>query len=94
MAIDFQASSDDSFVTCGKGHVYFWSYQNEALSRKSGILNAQEKPKFYTCVLFAADGVLLAGDTNGSISIWNKGTLHDFLTNCFSNVVGDLIQAP
>ena len=73
LAVEFEPSSDLSFVTCGKEHVYFWSYENGNLSRKKGLFDSQEKPKYVTCLAFADDGVVLTGDSNGSISVWTKG---------------------
>ena len=73
MAVEFHPMERYTFVTCGKGHVCFWSFENGTIQRKMGLLEAREKPKYVTCLAFADNGDVLTGDSNGSISVWSKG---------------------
>jgi microtubule-associated protein-like 1/2 len=45
-----------AFVTSGKGHICFWSLENGLLSRKLGIFESRDKPKYVTCLAFADNG--------------------------------------
>ena len=45
-----------SFVSCGKGHVNFWSIENGSISRKLGLFETRDKPKYVTCLVFAGNG--------------------------------------
>lgn len=45
-----------AFVTCGKGHICFWTLDNGFLSRKLGIFESRDKPKYVTCIAFADNG--------------------------------------
>lgn len=48
-----------AFVTCGKGHICFWTLDNGFLSRKLGIFESRDKPKYVTCIAFADNGDVL-----------------------------------
>lgn len=74
VAVEFHPMERYTFVTCGKGHVCFWSFENGTIQRKMGLLEAREKPKYVTCLAFADNGDVLTGDSNGSISVWSKGS--------------------
>ena len=76
VAVEFHPMDRYSFVTCGKGHVCFWSFENGTISRKMGALEQRDKPKYVTCLAFADNGDVLTGDSNGSISIWSRGIHH------------------
>jgi len=74
VAVEFHPMDRYSFVTCGKGHVCFWTFENGTISRKMGLLEQRDKPKYVTCLAFADNGDVLSGDSNGSISIWSRGS--------------------
>ncbi|XP_046460220.1 echinoderm microtubule-associated protein-like 2 isoform X2 [Daphnia pulex] len=63
-----------AFVTSGKGHICFWSLENGLLSRKLGIFESRDKPKYVTCLAFADNGDCISGDSNGCLIIWLKGS--------------------
>lgn len=73
MAVEFHPMDRFSFVTCGKGHVCFWSFENGTISRKMGAMEQRDKPKYVTSLAFADNGDVLSGDSNGSISVWSRG---------------------
>ena len=39
----------------------------------STYLQRHDKPKFVTCMVFAENGDLITGDSNGNLFIWGKG---------------------
>ncbi|XP_076397531.1 echinoderm microtubule-associated protein-like 2 isoform X6 [Megachile rotundata] len=62
-------------VSCGKGHVSFWTLDNgDVLYKRMGILESREKPRYFTCVAFNQNGDVLTGDSNGNIIVWGRGT--------------------
>ena len=74
--MDFHPLDRTSLVTCGKNHVNFWTLDvvGGTLSKKTGVFDNKEKPKYVTCLAFSDSGDVLTGDSNGSILMWSKGT--------------------
>ncbi|XP_066583387.1 echinoderm microtubule-associated protein-like 2 isoform X3 [Prorops nasuta] len=65
----------NQIVSCGKGHVSFWSLDNGGmLYKRIGVFESREKPKYVTCVAFNQNGDVLTGDSNGNIIVWGRGT--------------------
>ncbi|XP_076297253.1 echinoderm microtubule-associated protein-like 2 isoform X8 [Lasioglossum baleicum] len=65
----------NQIVSCGKGHVSFWSLDNGGmLYKRMGIFESREKPRYVTCVAFNQNGDVLTGDSNGNIIVWGRGT--------------------
>nr|XP_050856764.1 echinoderm microtubule-associated protein-like 2 isoform X8 [Vespula vulgaris] len=65
----------NQIVSCGKGHVSFWSLDNGGmLYKRMGIFESREKPRYVTCVAFNQNGDVLTGDSNGNIIVWARGT--------------------
>ncbi|XP_050488021.1 echinoderm microtubule-associated protein-like 2 isoform X11 [Bombus huntii] len=65
----------NQIVSCGKGHVSFWSLDNGGmLYKRMGIFESREKPRYVTCVAFNQSGDVLTGDSNGNIIVWGRGT--------------------
>ncbi|XP_071743386.1 echinoderm microtubule-associated protein-like 2 isoform X9 [Lepeophtheirus salmonis] len=75
VAAEFHPLEGGSIVTCGKGHVNFWQLDSTGftLSRKTGLFDQRDKPKYVTCLAFSYTGDLLTGDSNGNISVWGRG---------------------
>ncbi|CAH8438307.1 unnamed protein product [Heterobilharzia americana] len=77
-ASEFHPLDDATLVTCGKGHLAFWTFDGCTLSKKMGIFESGkqpiEKPKFILCLTFAENGDLLTGDSAGNIIAWKRGT--------------------
>ncbi|XP_018317021.1 echinoderm microtubule-associated protein-like 2 isoform X6 [Mycetomoellerius zeteki] len=65
----------NQIVSCGKGHVSFWSLDNGGmLYKRMGIFESRDKPRYVTCVAFNQNGDVLTGDSNGHIIVWARGT--------------------
>ncbi|XP_026300559.1 echinoderm microtubule-associated protein-like 2 isoform X8 [Apis mellifera] len=65
----------NQIVSCGKGHLSFWSLDNGGmLYKRMGIFESREKPRYVTCVAFNQNGDVLTGDSNGNIIVWGRGT--------------------
>ncbi|XP_012533134.1 echinoderm microtubule-associated protein-like 2 isoform X7 [Monomorium pharaonis] len=65
----------NQIVSCGKGHVSFWSLDNGGmLYKRMGIFESRDKPRYVTCVAFNQNGDVLTGDSNGNIIVWARGT--------------------
>ncbi|XP_011697899.1 PREDICTED: echinoderm microtubule-associated protein-like 2 isoform X6 [Wasmannia auropunctata] len=65
----------NQIVSCGKGHVSFWSLDNGGmLYKRMGIFESRDKPRYVTCVAFNQNGDILTGDSNGNIIVWARGT--------------------
>lgn len=73
LAAEFHPSERNTIVTCGKGHISFWTLEGGALTKKMGIFDKHEKPKYILCLAFADNGDVLSGDSNGNIFVWCKG---------------------
>lgn len=66
----------NQIVSCGKGHLSFWSLDNGGmLYKRMGIFESREKPRYVTCVAFNQNGDVLTGDSNGNIIVWGKGKI-------------------
>jgi len=70
----------------GKGHVNFWTLDNTnlTLSRKTGLFDLRDKPKYVTCLAFSFTGDVLTGDSNGNVFIWGRG--YNAVTKALRNV--------
>jgi len=75
VAVEFHPMEDGSIITCGKGHVNFWQIEPSytAMSRKTGVLDPRDKPKYFTCLAFSSSGDVITGDSNGNIFVWGRG---------------------
>ncbi|XP_063295840.1 echinoderm microtubule-associated protein-like 1 isoform X6 [Pelobates fuscus] len=71
---DFHPTDTNIIVTCGKSHLYFWTLEGNALIKKQGLFEKQEKPKFVLCVTFSENGDTITGDSSGNLLVWGKGT--------------------
>ncbi|XP_033102726.1 77 kDa echinoderm microtubule-associated protein-like isoform X3 [Anneissia japonica] len=73
LAAEFHPLSSNQIITCGKSHIYFWTMDDGKLTKKSGIFEKHDKPKYVLCIAFADNGDVISGDSNGNIYIWGKG---------------------
>lgn len=73
-AADFHPTETNIIVTCGKSHIYFWTLEGGSFTKKQGLFEKHEKPKFVLCSTFAENGDSITGDSSGNILIWGKGT--------------------
>ncbi|XP_064149901.1 echinoderm microtubule-associated protein-like 2 isoform X2 [Loxodonta africana] len=60
-------------ITCGKSHIYFWSLEGGSLTKRQGLFEKQEKPKYVLCVTFLEGGDVITGDSGGNLYVWGKG---------------------
>uniref|UniRef100_A0A803V5F1 EMAP like 4 n=1 Tax=Ficedula albicollis TaxID=59894 RepID=A0A803V5F1_FICAL len=75
LAVEFHPTDANTIITCGKSHIFFWTWSGNSLSRKQGIFGKYEKPKFVQCLAFLGNGDVLTGDSGGIILIWSKTTV-------------------
>uniref|UniRef100_A0A1I8HE55 HELP domain-containing protein n=2 Tax=Macrostomum lignano TaxID=282301 RepID=A0A1I8HE55_9PLAT len=73
LACEYHPLDNGSIVTCGKNQLTFWTIEGGQLSKKNGIFEKHEKPKFVLCLTFAQNGDLITGDSNGNILVWARG---------------------
>jgi microtubule-associated protein-like 1/2 len=75
VAAEFHPLEAGSIVSIGKGHVNFWYLDPSSLtiSRKTGLFDQRDKPKYVTCLAFSYTGDLLTGDSNGNVFVWGRG---------------------
>ncbi|XP_036005559.1 echinoderm microtubule-associated protein-like 2 isoform X2 [Fundulus heteroclitus] len=73
LAAVFHPMDTNLIVTCGKSHINFWTMEGNTLSKRQGLFEKHEKPKYVLCVAFAENGDAITGDSSGNIYIWAKG---------------------
>ncbi|XP_055623967.1 echinoderm microtubule-associated protein-like 2 isoform X2 [Toxorhynchites rutilus septentrionalis] len=75
VAVEFHPLDKGQIITIGKNHIAFWSLdQNGMLYKRMGVFENREKPKYVTAISFTPSGDVVTGDSNGSVSIWPRGT--------------------
>ncbi|NP_001366303.1 echinoderm microtubule-associated protein-like 4 isoform 7 [Mus musculus] len=72
LAVEFHPTDANTIITCGKSHIFFWTWSGNSLTRKQGIFGKYEKPKFVQCLAFLGNGDVLTGDSGGVMLIWSK----------------------
>uniref|UniRef100_A0AAR2J4W0 Echinoderm microtubule-associated protein-like 4 n=1 Tax=Pygocentrus nattereri TaxID=42514 RepID=A0AAR2J4W0_PYGNA len=75
LAVEFHPTDANTIVTCGKSHIFFWTWSGNSLARKQGIFGKYEKPKFVQCLAFLNNGDILTGDSGGVLLIWTRSTV-------------------
>ncbi|XP_060712147.1 echinoderm microtubule-associated protein-like 2 isoform X1 [Hemiscyllium ocellatum] len=74
LAVSFHPTEAQLLITCGKSHICFWTMEGNTLSKKHGIFEKQEKPKYLLCLAFSENGDVITGDSSGNLVVWGKGT--------------------
>ncbi|XP_048378370.1 echinoderm microtubule-associated protein-like 2 isoform X2 [Stegostoma tigrinum] len=74
LAVSFHPTEAQLLITCGKSHICFWTMEGNTLSKKHGIFEKQEKPKYLLCLAFSENGDVITGDSSGNLIVWGKGT--------------------
>uniref|UniRef100_A0A8D3CT59 HELP domain-containing protein n=1 Tax=Scophthalmus maximus TaxID=52904 RepID=A0A8D3CT59_SCOMX len=69
----FHPMDANLIVTCGKSHINFWTMEGNTLTKRQGLFEKHEKPKYVLCVAFAQNGDAITGDSSGNIYVWAKG---------------------
>ncbi|XP_030626277.1 echinoderm microtubule-associated protein-like 4 isoform X2 [Chanos chanos] len=75
LAVEFHPTDANTIVTCGKSHIFFWTWSGTSLARKQGIFGKYEKPKFVQCLAFLNNGDILTGDSGGIMLVWSRSTV-------------------
>ncbi|KAM8769134.1 echinoderm microtubule-associated protein-like 2 isoform 1-T1 [Acanthopagrus schlegelii] len=73
LAAVFHPMDANLIVTCGKSHINFWTMEGNTLTKRQGLFEKHEKPKYVLCVAFAENGDAITGDSGGNIYVWGKG---------------------
>ncbi|XP_071335912.1 echinoderm microtubule-associated protein-like 4 isoform X3 [Trachinotus anak] len=74
LAVEFHPTDPNTIVTCGKSHIFFWTWTGTSLARKQGIFGKYEKPKFIQCLAFLSTGDILTGDSGGVLLVWTRNS--------------------
>ncbi|XP_034464123.1 echinoderm microtubule-associated protein-like 4 isoform X4 [Hippoglossus hippoglossus] len=74
LAVEFHPTDPNTIVTCGKSHIFFWTWTGTSLARKQGIFGKYEKPKFIQCLSFLSTGDILTGDSGGILLVWTRSS--------------------
>ncbi|XP_069033241.1 echinoderm microtubule-associated protein-like 4 isoform X1 [Embiotoca jacksoni] len=74
LAVEFHPTDPNTIVTCGKSHIFFWTWTGTSLARKQGIFGKYEKPKFVQCLAFLSTGDILTGDSGGVLLVWTRSS--------------------
>ncbi|XP_022113185.1 echinoderm microtubule-associated protein-like 2 isoform X1 [Pieris rapae] len=75
VAAEFHPLDRNQIVTCGKGHIAFWTLDaSNVLYKRMGIFETRDKPKYVTCLGFNHNGDVISGDSNGNLIVWGRGT--------------------
>lgn len=69
----FHPTDPSLLITCGKSHIYFWTLDGGSLSKRQGLFEKHEKPKYVLCVTFLEGGDVVTGDSGGNLYVWGKG---------------------
>ncbi|XP_012693858.2 echinoderm microtubule-associated protein-like 2 isoform X2 [Clupea harengus] len=69
----FHPMEANLIVTWAKSHINFWTMEGSTLTKRQGLFEKHEKPKYVLCVAFAENGDAITGDSSGNIYIWAKG---------------------
>ncbi|XP_058506821.1 echinoderm microtubule-associated protein-like 4 isoform X1 [Solea solea] len=72
--VEFHPTDPHTIVTCGKSHIFFWTWTGTSLARKQGIFGKYEKPKFIQCLSFLSSGDILTGDSGGILLVWTRNS--------------------
>ncbi|XP_016854011.1 echinoderm microtubule-associated protein-like 2 isoform X4 [Anolis carolinensis] len=73
LAATFHPTEPTLLITCGKSHIHFWTLEGGSLSKRQGIFEKHEKPKYVLCIAFTENGDTVTGDSGGNLYIWGKG---------------------
>ncbi|XP_072246523.1 echinoderm microtubule-associated protein-like 4 [Leuresthes tenuis] len=74
LSVEFHPTDPNTIVTCGKSHIFFWTWSGSSLARKQGIFGKYEKPKFVQCLAFLSTGDIVTGTSGGSLLVWKRNS--------------------
>ncbi|KAJ1360005.1 WD40 [Parelaphostrongylus tenuis] len=63
-------------VTCGKGHLSFWTFdsRNGTLMKNSAVFEGRDRPKTVIAICFSKTDDVVTGDSSGTLSLWDPTT--------------------
>ncbi|XP_041090623.1 echinoderm microtubule-associated protein-like 2 isoform X1 [Polyodon spathula] len=73
LSANFHPMDSNLILTCGKSHLNFWTIVDNTLTKKQGLFEKHDKPKYVLCIAFAENGDAITGDSSGNMCIWGKG---------------------
>lgn len=73
LAIDFHPLDKDCLIGVGRGTINFWDIRGSTLTKKAGLFDKYDRPKYVLCLSFNDNGDTITGDSNGNIIIWPRG---------------------
>ncbi|KAM4590894.1 echinoderm microtubule-associated protein-like 4 isoform 2-T2 [Odontesthes bonariensis] len=74
LSVEFHPTDPNTIVTCGKSHIFFWTWSGTSLARKQGIFGKHEKPKFVQCLAFLSSGDIVTGTSGGCLLVWKRNS--------------------
>lgn len=74
LAIDFHPIDKYTLVAVGKASINFWDTRGMTLTKKAGLFDKYDKPKYVLCLTFNDLGDTITGDSNGNLIIWSRGS--------------------
>ncbi|MED6265696.1 Echinoderm microtubule-associated protein-like 4, partial [Characodon lateralis] len=74
LAVEFHPTDPNTIVTCGKFHIFFWTWNGTSLLRKQGLFGNHDRPKFIQCLTFRSNGDIVTGDSAGQLLVWTRNS--------------------
>ncbi|XP_013880777.1 echinoderm microtubule-associated protein-like 4 isoform X2 [Austrofundulus limnaeus] len=74
LVVEFHPTDPNLIITCGKSHIFFWTWNGNSLVRKKGLLGNCDKTKFIQCLVFLSTGDILTGDSRGDLLVWSRSS--------------------
>ncbi|MEQ2296752.1 Echinoderm microtubule-associated protein-like 4 [Ameca splendens] len=74
LAVEFHPTDPNTIVTCGKFHIFFWTWNGTSLLRKQGLFGNHDRPKFIQCLTFRSNGDIVTGDSTGQLLVWTRNS--------------------
>uniref|UniRef100_A0A3Q2PRE1 EMAP like 4 n=1 Tax=Fundulus heteroclitus TaxID=8078 RepID=A0A3Q2PRE1_FUNHE len=74
LAVEFHPTDPNTIVTCGKFHIFFWTWNGSSLLRKQGLFGNHDRPKFIQCLTFRSNGDIVTGDSAGQLLVWTRNS--------------------
>ncbi|XP_047206789.1 echinoderm microtubule-associated protein-like 4 isoform X1 [Girardinichthys multiradiatus] len=74
LAVEFHPTDPNTIITCGKFHIFFWTWNGTSLLRKQGLFGNHDRPKFIQCLTFRSNGDIVTGDSAGQLLVWTRNS--------------------
>ncbi|CAM1304413.1 Uncharacterised protein g3757 [Pycnogonum litorale] len=70
--VAFHPSEENLIITYGKQHLCIWKRHKDGIFDRSDIVKPQHSTKHVTALQFSPDGDIIAGDTDGYLTIYTR----------------------